>query len=317
MSSPNSSAQTGGARKAADGQDVRHLSLEDIIGVLAAGCDGAKKRDGSGFSKSDAQDGKRLAAMASRKVPWSKSDFERAISLASRYGQQAVKGLGLSELDSRRVLQQLRSGRMPTARPTVEKPAEYRYLALSPAGKSVFFYFLPWKKEYEAILPEIRALARLSHGHRRVRVSYNNKAVVSWNGKRLKSPRWEVDLNGTTQGHLLMLARKFDFAVDPAVSANMDEYVDELRKYPRALYLDIDYDERGRERQVAVFDLDKRDDRFGQAMKSLLPGQFTCDPKDDWNWVTDVTPATLPRIQRIAQEFQFAVDEDLVDLFRA
>lgn len=69
---------------------TRRQGLEAVVIALASQCDGARARDGRGFSRADAQEGARLSALASSGQPWSVSDAKRAMELAARHPRQAA-----------------------------------------------------------------------------------------------------------------------------------------------------------------------------------------------------------------------------------
>lgn len=287
-------------------EEERMPSLEELVELLASFCDGAKKRDGHGFNKGDSQDGKRLAAMWKRRIPWTAEDLERAKSLVGRYAKQAAHGYYPGD---RRKASRLERAIKEMTIAAVGEPSPhevpFNYASVSPGGKRAYFVFMAWTDRYMDVVADIRAVGRLRHGARRTSVEFQKSVPMSVNGKRKRVKRWEVDLNGTTRPAILAVADRWGFAVDPGLEADPDQELDALVRNQKALYLSEGV--RGGSKGLwFVFDLERRDDSFNEAMRARLPGRYECDPNDDWNWFVAVTERTVPVVRGIAEDFGFA-----------
>ncbi len=65
------------------------VAIEDVVEAIASQCDGARRRDGRGFNRADAQEGGRLSALRRQNMAWSEADARKAIELAAKYPGQA------------------------------------------------------------------------------------------------------------------------------------------------------------------------------------------------------------------------------------
>jgi len=284
-------------------------TLEDVVVALASQCDGARMRDGRGFSRADAQEGARLSAMASAGIPWSASDAKRAVEMAARHpAQAAVLMAGGDEKLGRAIAAALREGRLPPLK-AVEDSAQpsYSFAALSPGGRNVNFWKMSWIADLPGFLSDLGAVSRLKHGERRIRIVHRKDAEATVNGKRRRMERWEIPFNGTSLQPVVAIAKKHGFALDPAVSAGPDPLVDRLRRSSRACWLR----EEGRgktKKTVAVFDLERADKEFAEAVKKGFRGRFACSPADDWNWAIDWTEETRTAVKALAGRFGFSAD---------
>lgn len=284
-------------------------SLEDVVLALASQCDGARMRDGRGFSRADAQEGARLSAMVAAGIPWSASDTKRAIEMAARHPSQAAALLsGGNERLEKALATALRQGRLPALN-VVEDSEQppYSFAALSPGGRNVWFWKMSWIGDLPGFLSGLRAVSRLKHGERRIGIVHRKDAEATVNGRRRKMERWEVPFNGTTLPRVVELAGKHGFALDPAVKDGPDPVVDRLRRSSRACWLREEG--RGKARKtVAVFDLERADKDFSETVKKEFRGKFTCSPSDDWNWAIDWTDETKAGVRAVADRFGFSAD---------
>lgn len=280
--------------------------LEAVVIALATQCDGARMRDGRGFSRADAQEGARLSAMASSGIPWSVSDAMRALEMAARHPTQAAALMsGGDEKLERAMAAALRAGKLPplTAVEDSTQPA-YNLAALSSGGRNVNFWKMAWIADIGKLLGELHALSRLKHGDRRIRVVHKKDAEATVNGKRKRMERWEVPFNGTTLHSVTRIAAAHGFAVDPAVAAGPDQLVDRLRRSSKACWLRTE----AKGATVAVFDLERADPAFSEAVKRDFRGKFSCAPADDWNWTLSWDASTREKAVSLAKGFGFAMD---------
>lgn len=282
--------------------------LERVVEALASQCDGARVRDGRGFSRADAQEGARLSAMHSAGIPWSQSDAKRALEMAGRHPMQAAALLaGGDEKKQHAIAAALRAGKvMPASAVPDAEQKPYNLASLSSGGRSINFWRMSWIDSLDTFLAGLRAISGLRHGQRRVRVTRNDKAEMTMNGARKRIQRWEVPFNGTVLPHAIALAAAHGFAIDPAVKAGPDPLVDSLRRSLRACWVVSDGSDRH-----AVFDLDGRDAAFSDAVKSSLRGRFSCSPADDWNWKIELDASTRERVLDLVRRFGFAADPAL------
>lgn len=286
--------------------------LEAVVIALAGQCDGASRRDGRGFSRADAQEGARLAAMASSGIAWSASDAKRALEMAARHPVQAAALMsGGNERLERAMAAALREGKLHPLNAVEDSSQKaYSLASLSSGGRNVNFWRMSWIEDIGGFLAALKAISGLRHGQRRIRVVRNKAAEITVNGARRRTERWEVPFNGTTLPHAVKAARDFGFALDPAVEAGPDPLVDRLRRAAKACWLRSDGSGKA-QRTVAVFDLERADPAFSEAVKEGFKGRFSCSPSDDWNWTIEWNEETRKGVADLAQRFGFAVDPSM------
>lgn len=288
----------------------RLVTIEDVVGALALQCDGARSRDGRGFSRADAQEGGRLAAMKTSGIPWSRQDADRALEIATRYARQAGMALGEGrETRAEGIEKSLRAGRVILAEEPVAASQPYNYCCLSPGGKRVYFWRMAWLQDLKDLSSRIFALSRERHGVRRISFD-REEADLTINGQRRRFPRLAIDFNGTTQVGILAAARAHGFAVEPAIQHPIDVEIDALRRQERSVWLHEGIRD-GTKGTWAVFDLARRHEPFSSDMKSMLRGRFECDPKDDWNWWVEWSPDTQSLVLEIGRRHGFAMSTDM------
>lgn len=287
------------------------VTIEDVVTALAGQCDGARKRDGRGFSRADAQEGGRLAALLRNGVNWTHADAKRALEIAGRYSKQAGSTLGGgNEKKSSGIESALRSGRVKLENAPVDEQEPYNYACFSPGGKKVLLWRLTWMDDLGALLADLKAISEIRHGYRRVLMDGRAKADITINGERRRANRCEIDFNGSTQAAIIATCRRHGFVIEPAIEAPLDDEIDGLRRNERAAWVHRGLRD-GKKGVWAVFDLARKSPEFSEAVKTHMKGRFACDPMDDWNWFLDWEEDTIPLVRRIAQHFRFAVSDDI------
>jgi len=282
------------------------VAIEDVVQALSSQCDGARKRDGRGFSRADAQEGGRLSAMLRRGLAWSVADARKAMEIAQRYPQQA--GTLLSdgrEAKATGIATALRKGVVALRNEPVADQKPYNYVGFSPGGRYVYFWNLAQIDDLSSLGKQLRAIGQLRHGVRRIFCQRFERADLTINGEKRRASRLTIDFNGTSQPHIIKVAQEFGFLVEPAIEEVVDAEVDLLRQNERAVWLHEGTRD-GKRGQWAVFDLALKHEPFSAAVKKYLRGRYDCRPDDDWNWyvVWDVDTANL--IGQIARHFNFA-----------
>lgn len=297
---------------AGDGGGKRRVSLEDVVDALSAQCDGARRRDGMGFSRADAQEGGRLSALKRRGMAWNTDDARKALEITARYAKQAGGILGDGDDGKAGGIERaLRSGRVACADPVDDGQPPYNYCCLSPGGKRALFLRAFPPPDRDGYGAGLRALAGMRHGERRVSVDFDVASETTRNGRKLRLRRSEVDLNGTTRDGVLALAAKHGFVVEPALGATLDGDIDALRRSARAAWVHSGH-RNGERGEWAVFDLDRRHEPFSAAVKrhALDPATrrrlYSCDPRDDWNWYVAWDGRTRALVASLASHFGFA-----------
>lgn len=290
----------------------RLVTIEDVVSALAAQCDGARKRDGRGFNRADAQEGGRLAALKAQGMPWSFDDARKAMEIATRYSKQAGSILGNGrESKAAGIETALRNGKVQLDEEPVENQKPYNYACLSPGGKRVYLWRLTWIEDLSALIQDLREVCRAyPHGQRRSFMDAKVTAELTMNGQRRKVDRSEIDLTGSTQAAIVAVCKKHGFLIEPAVDAAVDDEIDGLRRYERAAWLQRGVRD-GEKGVWAVFDLAKKDPAFSAAVKEHMRGNFDCDPQDDWNWFLRWNEDTVGTVRRLASVFKFAVSDDI------
>lgn len=298
--------------RAAEKAVRRLVSIEDVVIALAGQCDGARKRDGRGFNRADAQEGGRLAALKSAGVPWSVDDARKAIEIASKYASQAGVTLGDGrESKAAGIEAALRNGKVQLADEPIEDQPQYNYACLSPGGKRVYLWRLTWVENLTELITDLRDVCRENpHGRRRCFMDAKVTAELTLNGKRRRVDRTEIDLNGSTRAGIVEVCKKHGFVLEPAIETPVDDEIDGLRRYEKAAWLHTGSRD-GEKGTWAVFDLAQKDPAFSAAVKAEMKGQFDCDPQDDWNWFLKWTPETVQRVRRLASVHRFAVSDDI------
>jgi hypothetical protein len=289
----------------------RPVTIEDVVGALAAQCDGARRRDGRGFSRADASEGGRLCALKARGMAWTAEDARKANEIVNKYSKQAGALLGGGhEAREKGIEAALRQGRVGLRDAVTDSQPPYNYLGLSPGGKQVNFWRLTGIADLGGLARELKAACAPSHGVRRNHLRLDGRADITLNGARRRAYRFEADLNGTTRAGILAAAERHGFLVEPAVEEALDPEIDALRRNERAAWLHRGVRD-GRKGTWAVFDLARRHEPFSVEVKARLRGRFACLEHDDWNWYVEADAATLPQVGRIVQAHGFAISADL------
>lgn len=289
----------------------RPVTIEDVVHALAGQCDGARRRDGRGFSRADANEGGRLCALKARGMAWSAEDARKATEIVNRYSRQAGALLGGGrEAREKGIESALRQGRVGLRDPVTDNQPPYNYLCLSPGGKQVLFWRLANVPDLPGLARSLRAACALPHGVRRNALRLDARADITLNGTRRRASRIEADLNGTTRAAILEAAARHGFLVEPAVEEALDPEIDALRRSERAAWIHRGVRD-GRRGTWAVFDLARRHDPFSAHVKAWLKGRFDCAEHDDWNWYVEADESTLPRIGRLVQVHRFAISAEL------
>jgi hypothetical protein len=299
--------------KPAEEAGRRFVSIEDVVDALAAQCDGARKRDGRGFSRADAQEGGRLCAMKRRGIAWSAADAKKAMEIGGRYAKQAGDLLGDGRgAKAQGIEKSLRAGKVRCADEVVDKQDPYNYAGFSPGGKHVHFWRMAELGDEAGFRAALGDFLRMRHGVRRVEVVFSESAAMTVNGTKRRSKRSVVEFNGTTRDPILAIARRHGFVLEPAVETPVDEEIDLLRKSERAAWIHRGVRD-GKKGAWAVFDLARKHEPFSAAVKKYLVDRDTgrrlwrCDVDDDWNWYVVWDERTFDMARRIAAHFQFAV----------
>jgi hypothetical protein len=262
----------------------RPVTIEDVVGALAAQCDGARRRDGRGFSRADASEGGRLCALKARGMAWTAEDARKANEIVNKYSKQAGALLGGGhEAREKGIEAALRQGRVGLRDAVTDSQPPYNYLGLSPGGKQVHFWRLTGIADLGGLARELKAACAPSHGVRRNHLRLDGRADITLNGARRRAYRFEADLNGTTRAGILAAAERHGFLVEPAVEEALDPEID----------------------------LARRHEPFSVEVKARLRGRFACLEHDDWNWYVEADAATLPQVGRIVQAHGFAISADL------
>ncbi|AOG03418.1 hypothetical protein [Bosea sp. RAC05] len=283
-----------------------HVAIEDVVEALAAQCDGARRRDGRGFNRADAQEGGRLSALRRRDMAWSIADAKKAMEIVQRYpGQAAALLSGGSETKAAGIEKAIRAGRIPLRDEPVEKQQPYCYAGFSPGGRYVYFWKLAWVDDIGALMKTLRGLTRERHGVRRIYFQAPERADLTINGERKRAERLAIDFNGTTQATIVAAAKAHGYVLEPAIEEPVDLEIDRLRMNERAVWLHEGTRD-GVRGTWAVFDLASKHEPFSNVVKTYLKGRYECRPDDDWNWYVEWNAETAELVTRVAKHFGFA-----------
>ncbi len=288
------------------------MSIEDVIDALSSQCDGARSRDGKGFSRADAQEGGRLSALKRRSMAWSPEDARKAMEITARYARQAGDILGDGrDAKAQGIERSLRAGKVRCADPLDPAQPPYDYACFSPGGRRVLLWRMVRPRDPDGLRRDLGEVARLRHGARRTRVDFDVAADMSRNGAKLRARRSEIDFNGSSRDAILRIADKHGFVLEPAVEAPVDREIDALRLCERAAWIHSGHRD-GAKGEWAVFDLAVRHDPFSAAVKRHAVDAagggrlYTCDPRDDWNWYVAWDGRTKALVRRLVAHFGFA-----------
>lgn len=282
------------------------FTVARVVQALASVCDGARLKDGRGFSRSHAQTGARLAAMSNNNIPWSNTDYEAAVALLSEYSSQVGRMFSPGdEAKARKIASLVASGKLPAGNDVVEGNAAHPFAVMSPGQRYGYIYLEGSPENFNGIVDAIKSVKNLSHGARRVGAYLSGRITYHISGQQKKGRRWEVTYNSTTQPLFERLATEYGLAVDPALLKKTDSVLDGLLKHERAAYMTKTPGLNGLVWKV-VFDLDRKCDEFSEDMKSQLAGKFECSPQNDWNWSVPFNRKTAPIIADLIQKYEFA-----------
>lgn len=287
------------------------VSFEDVIRIVAERCDGARRRDGRGFSKADAPDGHRIHATLKAEIPLCLEGALRARELATIYSGQAAMVLARGDRQRAKGLKDWICGNSFAFRKRwMEVPQLFKYAGLSP-GLNEVWLFAPFDtKLHDAV----KAIGSQGHGERKIRAYRETNAEVTVNHKTVKVDRWVVDWNATSRDALLPVLERFCFVADTRIHKPLDAELDALMKNQRCAYLAEVTRSRiaAGPREYAVFNLDAEYKPFSQAIKAQVPGRlWCCRPEDDRNWHVLLTPETVPTVIGLLERFGFAASTDL------
>jgi hypothetical protein len=295
-----------------DASGLPALDAGSLLADLASACDGAKSRDGIGFSRADQTEGRRLAALSSAGLPWNPQDTSSARSLVGRYAHQAarIRAAGDQRLE-RRIEALLKAGRFSFPEPDPSAPQFPNMALLSASGVVVHLWTPAWTPAHAKLIEGIKSLRAIRHGERSTRIRFEKDAEITVAGERRKAARWEVDFNVSALGPLLVLCEEHGLAVDPSVYSGPDPEEDEARKASRAAFLRHGTKD-GRKGEWAVFDLASAHPPFASMIKGAFWGQWYCDRLDDWNWYVALDEETAGDLREIASTFGFRSTPSLV-----
>ena len=305
-------------RPSGDAQPARkRVSIEDVVDALSGECDGARSRDGRGFSRSDAQEGGRLAAMKKRGMAWTTDDARKAMEIVGKYAKQAGDLLGEGrKARSQGIEAALRNGYVECADPVDDNQKAYNYAGFSPGGKRVHFWRFTKIDDAPAFQAALGAIAKLRHGARRIQVDFSESAEMTMNGQKRRARRSEIDFCGTTQPAILELAKRHGFLLEPAIEKPVEEEIDRLRLQERAAWI-YEGVRDGRKGAWVVFDLARKHEPFSAAVKTYCRDAttrrplYSCEPRDDWNWYVEWDDRTRDLVRGIIKHFGFAASDSI------
>lgn len=282
----------------------RQASLEDVIIALAKECDGAVRRDNRGYSRSDALEGARLAAMISSGILLSRLDIEKAKELGARHAMQAADLVGSTE-NAKRTLTDLLKKRKLDLRCSEASEKEFNSdMALrSTGGRYVDLWMQRWRDDHSILVRDIKRLGLLNHGERREKPRFKKNSKIHIHGKEKAISRWRLPYNGSTLPDILQIIEKYDFVRDIGIENGPPKVIDALRKRARACWIGGT-----KEKPVAIFDLSQKNPLFSERIKRDFRGKFSCSSADDWNWHIEWSKETKGNITKVIYEFNFTCE---------
>ena len=291
----------------------QNLNMARLLIELASNCDGARTRDGRGFSRSHAHDGARLAAMARQGIAWSKADLKTATSLIACYSIQAGKLLAPKSPDKARKLSALfRSGRLEPGIEVATKEAICPYMVMSEDRTMVHLYLTGSIDRFDDLIRMLSGMQTLSHGQRKIVAILAEKRDYHVNQKLKTGRRWEVSLNNTTRPILKTIASEFGVAIDPAITHDIDEEYDHLLRHKYAAYMQRSDTEAG-PKWFVIFDVAEWNPAFLKTIKSQFKGMFRCKKADsgNWRWTVPLKRSAFSGIEQVIEGFHFSIDSRL------
>lgn len=290
------------------------LNIAQILIGLASNCDGARSRDGRGFSRSHAHDGARLAAMARQGLAWSEADLKTAVSLIGCYSVQAGKMFSPNPDKAQRLSALFRSGHLEPGVEVTDRESVSPYMVMSEDRSMVHLYLNGSVEKFEKLVSLLHGLRKLTHGERRIISNLEKKREHHVNGRSRKSRRWEISLNNTTRPVLKHMAAEFSIAIDPGILHVTDEEYDRLIRHKYAAYLQ----KRGSgedSKWFVVFDVAECNKAFLAEIKSRFKGRYESEEagSGNWLWAIPLKKTVFGEIEGVIDEFQFVIDSRLKD----
>lgn len=286
-------------------------SVEDVIMTVATFCDGAKRRDNSGFSKADAGSGARLATMAKNNIPWGAKDLEYANSLISGYANQISKIYYPSDKSkAQRFSKKLKEGKLSVRGRTVSRSPWFNYMYLSDWGRYIYIRLERMPKNYQDFVSELKQANDLLHGKRKVSVKFLKNHQAAVNGQTRKFPIWKIDANSTSKKFLKDFAKKWNIRPDISLFRSEDVDLDNLLRHTNFCY---QHEGRRNKRfgQWCVFDLHYKNNEFIYYVKNNLKGHYDCQQKYDYNWFVFINDNTIPHIKWLIKNHNFVISKQI------
>lgn len=258
---------------------MSEVTLESLILLLVESCDGAKRKDGYGFSRSDSQDGMRLGGLIKCGMPLSLDEVNRAKLLLGKYQNQLLNHF---DSEKRKEISRILSSGQLTTGVIKENRKSYNYAYCSSEGKYLYIELNSYLKNYNEFVSRLISLKEISHGARRTFVTFQVKKHVVIFGKRQRLARWKITFSSSIREPALAILKEYEFVIDPSILMATDLDYDEASKKPVFAYL------RNATRGSLtglwlVIDFYRKDDDFITFVKANVK-HFSCRKEDDYNW---------------------------------
>ena len=255
------------------------ISLEFLLSILVQNCDGAKKRDGYGFSRADSQDGMRLGGIIKRRLPLNTTEVDISYSLLAKYSKQLLKNF--SESEKKYISKLIGEKNLPIAMFSKDrKPINYAYL--SSQQKFLYIEINSFLNDYKQFTHKILQLKRICHGKRKTYVVFQGKMNKNIFGKSTTVSRWRVSYSGSVKRQLLSLLKQYDFIIDPTVFANPSQKRDALLRNEVYAYYE-DATRNSITGKWLVLDFSNKNEAAIAYIKNNFR-VYCCRKEDDYNW---------------------------------
>ena len=255
------------------------VTLESLILDLVKKCDGAKKRDGSGFSRADSQDGMRLGGIIRRKIPLNKKEIQRSYILLKKYFSQLTPDI--DEKMRANIAKHIQNKSLIIERYDENRDA-VNYAYLSYQGKYIYLEIEQFLENYKDFSRKIYSLQEISHGVRKTFVTFQGKKYVHVMGAKKYISRWKISYSSSIKRQVISILQEFNFIMDPSIFKMPLLKHDLYAKLPVYAFV-----EAAQRREVfgdwVVIDFYKKNEEFIEYVKTNLRF-YSCRKEDDYNW---------------------------------
>jgi hypothetical protein len=278
------------------------LKFETLFLSLVTCCDGAKKKDGSGFSRADVQDGMRLGSIIKRNLPINSSELMRSRELIKKYRSQISRNLS-SDKDEQDWIQKNIQINIDTINPTKfkhdrEDIKNYAYLS----NQKKFIYLEVDVDSYNPYLTnEIKKISQFYYGQRKVKVFFQKNIKLKRLGNDIKINRWHISYLPITKKETIKICKSNNILISPEIFNSFSSIESKLLKYDA--FVTSEWMVRNKKRgQYFVINFNSKNENFIDDVKNNAE-YFSCRREDDWNWCLLKTRKNTEFIKYVIEKY--------------